>query len=60
MVGIDMIRITDIKLEIQKARSLDEEKISLLKYIMREYRLNEKDISSFSIFKKAIDARKKE
>lgn len=55
-----MIRITDIKLEINKARTVDIEKMSLLNYIMREYRIFEKDIISFSIFKKAIDARKKE
>ncbi|MFA7051250.1 MAG: hypothetical protein WC189_04095 [Bacilli bacterium] len=55
-----MIRITDIKLEVGKASSLVMEKENLLKYIMTQYRINDKDIKSFSIYKKAIDARKKD
>ncbi|NBK99552.1 MAG: hypothetical protein EOM50_16340 [Erysipelotrichia bacterium] len=55
-----MIRITDIKLEVSKAPSLAIEKENLIKYIMTQYRINDKDIKSFSIYKKAIDARKKD
>ena len=55
-----MIRITDIKLEVGKASSLVIEKENLIKYITTQYRINDKDIKSFSIYKKAIDARKKD
>ena len=47
-----MIRITDIKLEVGKAPSLAIEKENLIKYIMTQYRINDKDIKSFSIYKK--------
>ena len=36
------------------------EKENLLKYINYQYRINVKDIQTFSIYKKAIDARKKD
>ena len=55
-----MIRITDIELEVGKVPSLAIEKENLLKYIMTQYRIYDKDIKSFSIYKKAIDARKKD
>ena len=55
-----MIRITDIKLDITKAKAHELEKESLLTYIQTNYRINPKDIKSFSIFKRAIDARKKD
>jgi len=55
-----MIRITDIKLEVSKAPTLAIEKENLIKYINYNYRIHDKDVISFSIFKKAIDARKKD
>lgn len=55
-----MIRITDIKLDISKAKTHELEKESLLSYIQTNYRINSEDIKSFSIFKRAIDARKKD
>lgn len=55
-----MIRITDIKLEVGKASSLAIEKENLIKYIMTQYQIYDKDIQSFSIYKKAVDARKKD
>ncbi|MDX9691471.1 MAG: hypothetical protein RBT45_03385 [Acholeplasmataceae bacterium] len=55
-----MIRITDIKLEVSKAPTLAIEKENLIKYINHYYRIQDKEIKSFSIFKKAIDARKKD
>ena len=60
MVVIMMIRITDIKLETKLAYTLDKEKENLMKYISSQYRIKDKDITSLSIFKKAIDARKKD
>jgi len=55
-----MIRITDIKLELNKALTTESEKASLKKYIIENYRMQDRDISSLSIYKKAIDARKKD
>ena len=55
-----MIRITDIKLELNKALTTESEKVSLKKYIIENYRMQDRDISSLSIYKKAIDARKKD
>ncbi|AUD63762.1 hypothetical protein BK010_09220 [Tenericutes bacterium MO-XQ] len=55
-----MIRITDIKLDVRKASSLLSEKENLLKYLYNQYHIIDKEIQSFTIFKKAIDARKKE
>lgn len=60
MVVIMMIRITDVKLETKLAYTLASEKENLMKYISAQYRIRDKDILSFSIFKKAIDARKKD
>ena len=54
-----MIRITDIKLEISESRTSSLEKENLIKYLSRQYRISDKDIVSLSIYKKAIDARKK-
>lgn len=55
-----MIRITDLKLELNQA--LDEAmEIAFLKQsIIKEYRLNPLEIRSLSLYKKAIDARKKD
>lgn len=55
-----MIRITDIKLEISESRTSSLEKENLIKYLSRQYRISDKDIVSLSIYKKAIDARKKD
>ncbi len=55
-----MIRITDIKLDVTKAKTPELEKENLLTYIKSQYRMSDKDIKSFSIFKKAVDARKKD
>jgi uncharacterized FAD-dependent dehydrogenase len=55
-----MIRITDIKLDVTKAKTHELEKENLLTYIKSQYRMSDKDIKSFSIFKKAVDARKKD
>ena len=55
-----MIRITDIKLELNKALTTASEKENLKKYVIENYRMQDRDISSLSIYKKAIDARKKD
>ncbi|MBU1143781.1 MAG: hypothetical protein KKH92_09100 [Firmicutes bacterium] len=55
-----MIRITDIKLELNKALNIDSEKMNLRKYVIENYRIKDYDLLSLSIYKKAIDARKKD
>jgi len=55
-----MIRITDIKLELSDALTLASELDSLKRYILLNYRMKDKDILSMSIYKKAVDARKKD
>ncbi|HBG32252.1 MAG: hypothetical protein A2084_03450 [Tenericutes bacterium GWC2_39_45] len=55
-----MIRITDIKLELSDALNSASELDSLKKYIVLNYRMKDKDILSMSIYKKAVDARKKD
>jgi uncharacterized FAD-dependent dehydrogenase len=53
-----MIRVTDIKIELNDALTQQQELESLKKYIESFYKI--KEFSNFSIYKKAIDARKKE
>lgn len=55
-----MIRITEIKIELKDALTLELEKAAILNYIYDKYRIKKNDVQSFSIFKKAIDARKKD
>ncbi|NPV89237.1 MAG: hypothetical protein HPY50_00495 [Firmicutes bacterium] len=55
-----MIRIADIKIGITRAADLDVE-ISALRYsILSRLRIDEPELIDFKIFKKSIDARKKE
>ena len=55
-----MIRITDLKLELNQAINEAMEIASLKQLIIKQHRLNPKEIRSLSLFKKAIDARKKD
>lgn len=55
-----MIRITEIKIELKDALDLVQEKNAIYQYIFEKYRIKKTDIRAFSIFKKAIDARKKD
>ncbi len=55
-----MIRITDIKLELSDALNASMELDNLKKYVITNYRMKDRDILSMSIYKKAIDARKKD
>ncbi|PKM72382.1 MAG: hypothetical protein CVU92_07380, partial [Firmicutes bacterium HGW-Firmicutes-17] len=54
-----MIRIPNLKLEIQKAKNSDAEKEALKNAILAKLKINPKDLLTFSIFKKSVDARKK-
>lgn len=55
-----MIRITEIKIELREALNAAQEQRSILRFIEEKYRIHGDDIQVFSIFKKAIDARKKD
>jgi hypothetical protein len=55
-----MIRITDLKLELNQALHETMEIASLKQLVIKQYRLNPEKIQSLSLFKKAIDARKKD
>lgn len=54
-----MLRFPNIKLHIDKAKTLSEELEALKKEILFKLNLNENELISFKIFKKSIDARKK-
>ena len=55
-----MIRITDLKLELNQALHEAMEIASLKQQLVKQYRLNPHQIQSLSLYKKAVDARKKE
>lgn len=55
-----MIRITEIKIELKDALTKEKEHASIYRYLFEKYRIQKQDIQSFSIYKKAIDARKKD
>lgn len=54
-----MIRIPNLKLEIQLAKNSDAEKEALKNAILSKLKINPKDLIAFTIFKKSVDARKK-
>lgn len=54
-----MIRIPNLKLEIQQAKNNGAEKEALRGAILSKLKINPKDLITFKIFKKSIDARKK-
>ena len=55
-----MIRITNIKIGLNKLVDLDTEKQALQSAIIRKLKINKKELLDFKIFKKSIDARKKD
>jgi len=55
-----MIRIANIKLGIKEAGSPNAEQHALKNIILSRLKINENDLLKFIIFKKSIDARKKE
>ena len=54
-----MIRINDLRLELRDALNLEQEVANLKKLVLSLYPIQEKDIISFNLHKKAVDARKK-
>ncbi|MGI5920540.1 MAG: NAD(P)/FAD-dependent oxidoreductase [Syntrophomonadaceae bacterium] len=55
-----MIRISDIKISINKAEDLEMERQALRKMILAKLNIKEKELFSFTISRKSIDARKKD
>jgi uncharacterized FAD-dependent dehydrogenase len=55
-----MIRVSNIKIGIEKVSTEDQERQALQDAIVLKLGINEKDLVGFDIFKKSIDARKKE
>ncbi|MEN6461177.1 MAG: FAD-dependent protein [Syntrophomonas sp.] len=55
-----MIRLSDIKIRINKASNYEMERQALRNIILSKLRINEKELIEFKIFKKSIDARKKD
>lgn len=54
-----MIRIRDLKLELHQTSSYEEEIRHLKKQVMQQFHLSSNDIENITLYKKAIDARKK-
>lgn len=54
-----MVRISDIKLEISKAKSMDMEAKALRDKVISILRINKDDLCGLEIYKKSLDARKK-
>ena len=54
-----MLRLVGIKIRINKAVDLETEKQALRNKILSSLRINERELLGFTIFKKSIDARKK-
>jgi len=55
-----MIRISNLKISINKVVNHDSERLALKKAILSKLRINPKDLIDFKIVKKSIDARKKD
>lgn len=55
-----MIRISDIKIRIDRVRDSEAERQALRNFIVSKLKIREKDLIGFTIFKKSIDARKKD
>lgn len=54
-----MIRIPNLKLKIQQAKNTNAEKEALKNAILSKLKINPKDLIAFNIFKKSVDARKR-
>ncbi|MDD4803012.1 MAG: hypothetical protein PHF24_08755 [Syntrophomonas sp.] len=55
-----MIRLSNIKIGINKAANFDMERQNLRKLILSELKIKDQELQGFEIFKKSIDARKKD
>lgn len=55
-----MLRLTNIKININKAKTHQEETEALRKEIISKLNITEKELIGYKIFKKSVDARKKD
>jgi uncharacterized FAD-dependent dehydrogenase len=55
-----MVRLTDLKLGIDMAVNAEAERLALRDIILAKLKIDEKELIDFKIFKKSIDARKKD
>ncbi|NLK52576.1 MAG: hypothetical protein GX295_09055 [Syntrophomonadaceae bacterium] len=55
-----MVRLSNLKIGISKAANFDTERQALKNIILSKLKINEKELIDFKIFKKSIDARKKD
>lgn len=55
-----MIRISEIKIDVRKIQDKASEKEVLINTLRKKFMVFEQDIKTMSIYKKAVDARKKE
>lgn len=55
-----MIRLSNIKIQVDKVPDLEKERQALEEYILNKLKIKEGELIDFTIFKKSIDARKKD
>lgn len=55
-----MLRLSDIKISIEKAQDVEMEICALRQYILAKLKLKDRDLLNISIFRKSVDARKKD
>ena len=55
-----MIRISELKLSLDQAIRPNQERENLIQLILKKYGLSKDQLQSFSLYKKAVDARKKD
>ena len=55
-----MIRLTDLKIGIDEAADAETERQALRNIILSQLKISDKELIDFQIFKKSIDARKKD
>ncbi|MDD3270931.1 MAG: hypothetical protein PHR04_02370, partial [Syntrophomonadaceae bacterium] len=55
-----MLRFSDLKIEIDKAADAETERQALRNIILSQLKISDKELIDFQIFKKSIDARKKD
>lgn len=55
-----MIRLSDIKIAVDNITDHEKERQALKKYILSKLKIKEDDLIDFTIYKKSVDARKKD
>ena len=55
-----MLRLSDLKIGIDKAADAETERQALRKLVLSQLKISDKELIDFQIFKKSVDARKKD